>query len=140
MVDLPTPANLKARYPEFTPVEDSRIALFIQEAFSQVSDKWRVVDQPVAILALAAHHMSLEGEPSASATVVGTPAGTNLTDGKFLKVLQVGDTKNEWAESTAKSASANMSATAAQAELRSTAYGAKFLRLRRQNFAGLRVT
>lgn len=141
MVNVPTSANLKARYPEFTSVGDARVTLFIEEAARSVDDSWIETDQSPAIMSLACHLMSLEGEPSASSgSGEGSdPSNTNFKDGRFLKSRQVGDTKNEWAESAAATAAGSMSATASQAAYRSTAYGAKFLKLMKLNHSGMRV-
>lgn len=141
MVSVPTSENLKARYPEFTSVNDARVTLFIEEATQSVDDTWIENDQSPAIMSLACHLMSLEGEPSASsgAGEGSDPSNTNFKDGRFLKSRQVGDTKNEWAESASAVAAGQMSATASQAGYRSTTYGAKFLKLMKLNHSGMRV-
>lgn len=149
MVNVPTAANLKARYPEFTPVADERITLFIQEAARSVDDSWIETDQSPAIISLACHQMSLEGEPASSSggsasggSASGGSAGSsadNAKEGRFLKSRKVGDVSNEWAESEASKAAGTLSATASQAEYRSTSYGANFLRLMKLNHSGMRV-
>jgi hypothetical protein len=137
MVNVPTAANLKARYPEFTPVADARITLFIEEAARSVDDSWIETDQSPAIISLACHQMSLEGEPASSSG--GSAGSGNAKDGRFLKSRKVSDVSNEWAESEASKATGTLSATASQAEYRSTSYGANFLRLMKLNHSGMRV-
>lgn len=141
MVNVPNVADLKTRFPEFTVVDDARVALFIADAARSVDDSWIETDQSPAIMFLACHYMSLEGEPSASSgSGVGSdPSNTNFKDGRFLKYRQVGDTKNEWAESAAATAAGAMSATASEAGYRATVYGARFLKLMKLNHSGMRA-
>ncbi len=141
MVDTPTASELKVRFPEFATVADARVTLFIEDATRSVDDLWIESDQSPAIMSLACHLMSLEGEPSASSGSGedSDPSKTNFKDGRFLKSRQVGDTKNEWAESAASMAAGSMSATASEASYRSTVYGARFLKLMKLNHSGMRV-
>jgi hypothetical protein len=138
MVDTPTADNLKARYPEFASVADARVTLFLVEASSRVDSTWREADQAPAIIALACHEMSLEGEPAASISGSAT-GGASLANGRFLKSRSVGDVSNEWSESAASAAAASKSATASQAGYRSTPYGAKYLKLLSLNRPGMAV-
>lgn len=136
MVNVPTAANLKARYPEFTPVSDDRITLFIEEAARSVDDSWIETDQSPAIISLACHRMSFEGEPALSS---GGSAISGDANGRYLQSRKVGDVSNTWAESAASQAAGSMSFTASQAEYRSTIYGANFLRLMKLNHSGARA-
>ena len=81
MVTTPTALQLKARYPEFSEVSDTRVDIFIAEALRFVDDSWREVDQTPAILALSCHNMASEGEPYASTSEGSDPSATNLKDG-----------------------------------------------------------
>lgn len=141
MVTIPTTEQLKTRFPEFINVSDARVTLFIEEATCSVDDCWVEKDQSPAIMALACHMMSLEGEPSASsgAGEGSDPSNTNFKDGRFLKRRKVGDTENEWAESSASMAAGSKSATASEAGYRSTTYGSKFYKLMKLNHSGMRV-
>lgn len=132
MVNVPTAEELKARFPEFATVVDARVTMFIEDATRSVDDTWIDTDQSPAIMNLACHMMSLEGEPSAS-----TSGGvSNLVNGRFLKSRQVGDVKNEWAESASAGA---VSASASQSGFRSTVYGSRFVKLMMLNHTGMRV-
>lgn len=139
MVNVPSSSDLRARYPEFEPVSHTRLTLFIDEASRRVDDSWLEADQSPAILNLACHLLSLEGEPSASVDGVSNSANTNLKNGRFLKSRKVGDVSNEWAESAASAAVGAMSKTALQAGYNSTPYGAKFLSIMKLNHSGARV-
>lgn len=58
---LPTSAQLKARYSEFSTVADATVDAFIAEAESAVSADWVERDYQPGIIAMAAHRMSVEG-------------------------------------------------------------------------------
>lgn len=139
MVNVPSVADLRARFPEFASVADARVTLFIEDATRSVDDSWIDTDQAPAIMSLACHYMSLEGEPSASSDAGSDPSKTNFKDGRFLKRRTVGDTTNEWAESSAATAAGSMSATASEAGYRATVYGARFWKLMKLNHSGMRV-
>lgn len=130
MVTAPTPTQFKERYVEFTPVSDPRVTIFLTEALRSVDDSWLEADQQPAIMALAAHNLSLEGEPALS-------NGTVVTNqnGRYLKSRKVGDVTNEWAESESQKSGS----TAQENSYRSTVYGAKFYQLMKLNHTGMRV-
>lgn len=139
MVDVPTVVEVKARHPEFSSVDDTRIDLFISDATRQVDDTWLTDDQKPAIIALTCHLMSLEGEPALTASLANGGNTSGSANGKFLKRRKVGDTENEFAESAGTLAAAQKSSTASQAGYRSTPYGARFLKLLQLNHSGVRV-
>ena len=87
-ITAPTSVEFKARYPEFEAVADARVAIFISESLQNVDESWCEQDIPVAILALAAHKMSLEGEPQRSIT--SSPVNP-LTTGRKVSSRRVGD-------------------------------------------------
>lgn len=57
----PTAADLKTRYPAFTPVPDATIDYWIADAGRMVDASWFEADQKPAALSLAAHNMALSG-------------------------------------------------------------------------------
>lgn len=120
----PTPTTFKARYPEFSAVDDALITLVIAEAVDQVGETWLERDRARAQMLLVAHTLTMEGEPGRSSTGQGA-AGTGL-----IKRDKVGDVETEFAGAAASGGSAD----AAGYSL--TTYGREFLLLMRKNFAG----
>lgn len=57
----PTPENLKDRYPAFAAVDDLAVQIWLTDAERGVDESWLEADYAPAIMALAAHHMSLIG-------------------------------------------------------------------------------
>lgn len=63
---VPTPADLKARFPgKFDALDDTYIQLIIDEAAKQVDDSWLEQDYATAILYLTAHLITMEQGSSA---------------------------------------------------------------------------
>jgi hypothetical protein len=125
---IPTAAELKARNPEFTDVSDPRVEIFIEEASSMVDESWVERDFKPAILALASHNMSMEGEPHRSQGKV-----TNaLTDGRPISSRKVGDVSTAF-ESSDTSTSEQDKGSTFTSGLSKTAYGKKYLSLLRLN-------
>lgn len=58
---LPTAANLKARFPEFSAVSDAIVTEAIREASGMVDKTWLESDYRIAIMLAACHIMALEG-------------------------------------------------------------------------------
>lgn len=118
----PTFATFKARYPEFAPVSDDLVTLVLQEAIAQVGDTWVEKDRARAQMLLAAHTLTMEGEPGRTTTGQGS-AGTGP-----IKRDKVGDVETEFATPTASNSSSGLSGYLL------TAYGKAFLDLMRRNF------
>ncbi|MGV4796133.1 DUF4054 domain-containing protein [Rhizobium sp. F40D2] len=118
----PTPTTFKARYPEFTTVSDTLIQLVLDEAISDVGDTWEEKDRARAQMLLAAHKLTMEGEPGRTATGQSS-AGTG-----FVKRRKVGDVETEFATPGGSSGSGAASGYGA------TIYGQEFLALLRKNF------
>jgi len=87
--DTPTPADLKARYPEFDAVADPRVSVFIADALTGVSTDWEESDYTSGILAFAAHLMAMEGEPQRSNNP--DAAVSPVTLGQEVMSRKVGD-------------------------------------------------
>jgi hypothetical protein len=119
----PTPEIFKIRYPEFAPVSDALVGLIIDEAISQVGETWLEKDRARAQMLLAAHTLTMEGEPGRTTTGAST-AGTGQ-----IKRDKVGDTETEFAGSSA-------SVNGDPANYSATEYGRQFLLLMRKNFTG----
>jgi hypothetical protein len=119
----PTPADFKARYPEFQPVSDALIQLVLNEAIDQVGDTWLERDRARAQMLLAAHNLTLEGEPGRSETGQGA-AGTG-----FIKRDKVGDVETEFATPAAASGSGS-----SYGGFGGTIYGQQYWLLLKKNF------
>ena len=124
----PTPALFKARYPEFKDVSDEMIDLVLDESISDVGDSWLERDRARAQMLLAAHKLTLEGEPTRSITGVGGAALGSIKRDK------VGDVETEFT-----GAGAGVIASANSLGLTDTPYGMEFIRLRKRSFAGMRA-
>lgn len=59
--EQPTPAELKAMFPDFVTVDDSTVQLYIDMANRNVDETWLEADYKRAIMSLAAHLMALMG-------------------------------------------------------------------------------
>jgi hypothetical protein len=73
--DVPTAATLKLRYPAFASVDDAVIEYWITDAQRYVTTAWSDTDYAVALMALAAHNMTLAGLGADAAAVASIPSG-----------------------------------------------------------------
>lgn len=119
----PTPTHLVTRYPAFAAVPPQTILYWLTDAERYVDHGWTEGDYAAALMALAAHNMSLAGLEVAAVAVGPLPAGvTRIKSGSF----ELGFTDE----------AANAKA---EGNLDSTRYGAEFKSLLRRNRAGPRV-
>lgn len=118
----PTATTFKARFPEFCDVSNGLIDLVLAEAIAQVGDTWLERDRARAQMLLAAHTLTLEGEPDRT-TSGASSAGTGT-----LKRRKVGDVEVEF---TGVGGGAGASGGSGFA---STTYGVEYMRLMRVNF------
>lgn len=125
MTPNPTPAEFKARYPEFTGVTDALVSAIIAEVSPMVDDGWVAHDQKPAVMALAAHTLSREGYPDRL-----DPNGDGF-DGSMGPILsrKVGDVSVTWGRADGGAAASSGS----RYNYQSTVYGQTFLRLMRLN-------
>ncbi|MFD0848195.1 DUF4054 domain-containing protein [Sphingosinicella xenopeptidilytica] len=118
---LPTPANLKTRYPEFTAVADATVQYWLTDAERFVDASWREADYAPALMAVAADSMAkgglLPGEAGLALTGVSSfKSGTfsaNISDAAQTQAAEGG-----WS---------------------ATKYGREFKMLMRRNFGGPRL-
>ena len=129
---VPSALDLKARYPEFAPVDNALIGAVIEEAAAQVSTRWLERDYVPAIINLAAHLLASEGEPSRTRN-----NGVVVAERGPVKSETVGDVTITYA-STDDRESQTASSTAPN-QLADTVYGKRYLWLLRKNFAGVMV-
>lgn len=117
----PTATTFKARYPEFAPVSDALVGLIIDEAIVQVGDTWLERDRARAQMLLAAHMLTVEGEPGRTTSGQGS-AGTGT-----VKRRKVGDVEVEF-NGFGSTSSGGFNGFG------STSYGMQYYALMRQNF------
>lgn len=126
----PVAADLKGRFPEFNAVNDVLIGLILEEAAPQVGETWLERDRKPATLYLAAHLLTMEGEPGRTVNgAAGATAGTGP-----IRRFKVGDVETEFAGSGASSGSGSGAPSYAATE-----YGRRFLDLLRRNFPAVAV-
>ena len=129
---VPSALDLKARYPEFAPVDNALIGAVIDEAAAQVSTRWLERDFVPAIINLAAHMLASEGEPSRTRN-----GGVVVADLGPIKSVSVGAITTTYASSDDDASQATSGA--APNQLADTVYGKRYLMLLRKNFAGVVV-
>ena len=79
--ETPTAAEFKVRYPEFISVDNGRVDMYLALAAEGVSQSWTELDYREGIMALAAHQMSMEGEPQGGGGFITTRAVTKRVVG-----------------------------------------------------------
>lgn len=125
MLPVPTAADLKARYPEFTGVADALVNAIIAEVNPMVDEGWEVGDQKPGVLALAAHTLSREGYPARAGAGGGSFDPTN----RPIINRKVGDVSVTYGRTDG---GADEAASGGY-NYKSTVYGQTFLRLLRLN-------
>lgn len=121
--ETPRPIDLVTRYPAFADVSYDTIAVHINDALGGVDTSWMAADYAPAIMALAAHNMTIVGIGTVSeARGYAREGVTSLRDGAF-----------------AVSFSEKAVNEACGAGLNSTLYGRFYQTLLRRNKAGPRL-
>ena len=121
---VPTADDLQIRYTPFAAVADATVDYWITDAQRFVTTDWTETDYAPALMALAAHNMTLAGLGTSAAATAGIPAG--------VKSFKSGQFSAEFTEQQANAS--------ASGSLESTRYGQEYLALLRRNRAGPRVT
>lgn len=129
MVAVATAADLKARYPEFTAVDNALVGLVIAEAAPMVDDGWEPSDQKPGIIALAAHLLNMEGWPKRAVLPEGSPIPA--TAGRQVLMRKVGDVTTQYAQSS--STTGGGGSTGLLSSLGLTPYGIRFRQLLKLN-------
>jgi hypothetical protein len=109
-----TPTTIKTRYPEFASVADARIQVFIDDAELEMDEgRWGdLYDRGLS--ALTAHLLAIANRNAAS-------AGTGISIGGALTARTIGSLSASFGSSPSNGSTEDY--------LRSTAYGADYLRL-----------
>lgn len=121
--ETPRPRDLVARYPAFHAVPYDTIQIYINDALTVVDTTWLAADYPLAIIAFAAHNMTLIGLGEMSQAQQHARGGvSSIRDGAF-------------------SVSFNDKCVQGlnDGSLKSTVYGQTYRNLLRRNKAGPRV-
>jgi len=127
-VTAPTNADFKARYPAFASAGDALINAVLGEAVAQVDENWLAQDIAPAIMAYAAHLMSIEGFGSN----VTMPNGVSVQTAGPIDAIQIGDVRTTFAAGVSR---AKVIVKGEDGGLRETSFGRRFLELRRRNAA-----
>lgn len=125
VLQVPTASDLKERYPEFTGVANGTVTAIIAEASGMVDEDWVTTDQKPAIMAFAAHLLSMEGYPNR--TNVQAPLKPGV--GREVLARKVGDVSTQYAQTT----SAAGSSSGLLSQLGLTPYGRRFAQLLKLN-------
>lgn len=120
----PTPAELIARYPAFTDVASDVRQYWLTDAERFVDESWTETDYAPALMAMAAHNMTLAGLGSDAAATADIPSG--------ISKLKSGSLDVTFTESAANARAAG--------SLDATRYGAEYKLLLKRNKGGPRVT
>lgn len=128
MVQTPTAADVKARYPEFTGVNDALITSVIAEASPMVDDEWHEPDQKPAIMAFTAHLLSMEGYPARALLPAGAPLPASA--GREIVMRKVGDVTTQYAQTSSGGTSGG---SGLMSSLGLTMYGRRFAQLLKLN-------
>lgn len=133
----PPASDLALRYPEFAKVPTGLVDAILGDTLLHVDESWAEGDRKPAILSLAAHFLSVEGEPRRSADIAGGGTGDVNSVGS-IKRDKVGDVETEFFQLESSTAAAS-SGGDGSAGYGSTSYGQRFLVLRRRNFPAILV-
>lgn len=132
---LVTVEDFKTRFPEFAPVSDALVSMVLDEASTRIGTTWLEADRVPAIRYLAAHMLTLQGEPGRSISTA-TGAGSIDVVGP-MKRRRVGDVEVEFAgKSSSSGSSGGVTTGPIDAMLLSTNYGKMYVGIRNRNFSG----
>ncbi|GFO81228.1 MAG: hypothetical protein A49_08550 [Methyloceanibacter sp.] len=136
--EAPTAADLKARFPEFTPVADALVDAVLEEAAAAVGDSWLESDRRPATQYLAAHMLAMEGEPQRSNAISAGQTPVNAQAGA-LTGMKVGDVSMTYSGRSSGAESVGSRMGPAAAEYLKTPYGQRFYELMRKSFPAVRA-
>lgn len=121
--EKPAVAHLIAKYPAFANVERSTIQFWLTDAERYVDTSWMEQDYAAAIMAMAAHNLSISGFGTEAEQTSDLPQGITS-----MKIGTLGLTFDS-----------SLTRSKAEGSLESTRYGSEYKRLLRRNKAGPRV-
>jgi hypothetical protein len=112
------------------------VDLVLGEVVSAVGDGWIERDQSLAIKLLAAHTLSMEGEPERSKAIEAGRGVANAQSGS-VSSMKVGDVSVTYAGRSSGNTGVGMGAISA--EYQKTTYGQRYYELMRKNFPAVRA-
>jgi len=122
---MPTAEQFRERFsPTFDDVPDEKIGFALGDAARWVDDSWYEGDYQRAIMFLAAHYLVSEGALDGDGDMPSWAVGPMTSE-------KLGDASNTWASRAQVTGT-----TGLDAELATTAYGQRFLAIRRANRGG----
>ena len=128
----PSVTTFKARFPEFFNVSNTLIGLVLSECVASVGSNFLDKDRAAAQMYLAAHKLSMEGEPARSNSVANESVAANAASGPVVE-FRDRDVSVKFAgvqeQSKGKGALSNAYAQ--------TQYGREYLLLVRRNVASV---
>jgi hypothetical protein len=114
---LPTAAEFKTRFPTFSAVADATIDAAILEASGSVDETWIEEDYQPAIMLLAAHNLTVEGQGASNEAALS--GFSSLSVGPLsISVAQGGSRE-------------------LPGEIRSTSFGRRYMAILRRNHPGV---
>lgn len=131
MTATPTAAEFKDRYPAFSAVGDAIVDEVMAEAASRVGAEWIEADKRPAMMAYAAHALTLEGWGSPAVSV----GGASMQVAGEVDRITVGDVTASFGGKVR----ANVAVSARDDLLAETAYGRRFMDIRKRNAIGVLV-
>lgn len=127
----PTPADLVLRFPEFDPVDDARIQLFLDDAILEVGESWLESDRARAQILLACHRLALAGEPAR--TLAGSSGSASATLGD-VQSISVGQVSVSYGSRSAAGAGSISASDPVLREYLRTTYGVQYWEILTKNF------
>lgn len=146
---IPTPANVKARFPEFVDVADETIQPFIDAAGIWVDTfMWTETDYYYAIVYLTAHYLALYQRAIFASSTGGTGGtGGEVIEGDlatFVSEIKFEDFDVKFGQDKRQSTSGGSSGgggvvTSSEAIMEASPYGLLFVQLRDRNVPHMAV-
>jgi len=133
----PTASTFSIRYPEFACVDDALIQMILNDAISSVGDCWLEKDRAKAQMLLAAHTLSLEGEPQRSLAIENGGAVNNQSVGAIIE-MQDRDVRVKFSDKQEQVAENSTLGAIGQGYMQ-TQYGKEYYLLLRRNAPSMMV-
>lgn len=134
----PTPADLKAFYPEATSIVDSSptlVSAILVEAERETNATWDDADRFAGVMTLTMHWMVRRGLLAQTISVGGTTTIGGIQVSGAAQRFKVGDTEVAFA-SNSSSGSSGSSGGSSSSDYDSTIYGQRWLELLARNTPG----
>ncbi len=117
--------EFKDRYPAFASAPDAAVYGALDESTAMVDENWLARDIAPAIMAHAAHLLTVEGHGAAASV-----GGSSIQLAGPVDSVQVGDVRTTFAQGVTR---AKVALKGDDSGLKETAFGRRYLELRRRN-------